>query len=348
MREIVPAGIDREAYLTSSLSFTPKEANLRDYLMDFMPGTVIDAHAHSNLMEHVVSLDERIFHHMMSTFPYFSLEDSYAVKDVFFPGKKVQNLRFPHAFKGIDHRSANDYLLANSVSQDKVGVYGIPTDVAYTTQMLKHPGVAALKMYPAFFTPPVKEIYAYFKPEILEEAQSLDIPIILHLPTLITNCRDDLRNVITDFPKLRIVLAHLGLPHLVVPGLEEVYKEFASHDNLFMDTAMIPSEEVVGMAIRTFGTEKIIFGSDEPLYLVRALVYKNPKLGERLITKEKYHWVDPEEQREFSYLAKDVMHMHWSALLAVKNAVDKLPSVVRDKSRENIFYKNARSLFKFK
>jgi predicted TIM-barrel fold metal-dependent hydrolase len=114
-----------------------------------------------------------------------------------------------------------------------------------------------------------------------------------------------------------------------------------------MDTAMIPSAEVVEMAIDAFGVDRIIFGSDEPLNLVRALVYNNPQLGERLITQEAYHWVDPKEHADYAYLARDVIHMHWSAILALKNATDKLPEEVRDSARESIFYGNARALFGF-
>jgi predicted TIM-barrel fold metal-dependent hydrolase len=348
MKEYSAGSINRAAYLDSALTFNPQELALRAYLMDFVPDNVIDVHSHSNLLEHVVAIDERIFHHMMSTFPYFSLEESYDVKQLLFPGKNVQALRFPNAFRGIDHKAANAYLLDESRPEDKVGLYGIPTDVDYTVRMLRDPRVAALKMYPAFFTPPVTEVYGYFKPEILEEAQALGVPIILHPPSLITSCADDLEKVITDFPKLKIVIAHLGLPHLPVPGLREAYEQIAKYDNVCMDTAMIPSEEVVSVAIAAFGVDRIMFGSDEPLNLVRALVYDNPRLGQRLITQEAYHWIDPDEHAKFAYLAKDIMHMHWSAVLALKNAIDRLPEEMRDGARESIFYQNAKEFFGFK
>lgn len=347
MIEIDPARIDQDRYLRSSLAFTPREAALRDNLMSYIPTDVIDSHSHTALPEHVLTLDQRILHHMMSTFPYFSLEDSYRTKETFFPGKNVRSLRFAQAFGGIDHKAVNDYLLDTLSSSDRMGLYGIPTDPEYTIKMLENPSISALKMYPAFFTPPVSKIYDYFKPEILEEAQALDIPVILHLPKMITQCQEDLKGVITDFPKLRIVLAHLGLPHLPIPGLEEAYREFGDNPNLFMDTAMIPSKEVVGMALRTFGPDRIMFGSDEPLYLVRAVVYENPKLGQRLATSEGYHWADPQEQKEFADFAQDAVHMHWSALSAIKEATDELQHEVRDEVREKIFFRNAREVFDF-
>lgn len=334
-------------YLEYAMLFKPEEVILRNQLMQWLPEEIIDTHSHSNLPKHVSALDPNILRHMMSTFPYFSLEESYSTKETFFPGKKTQSLRFPNAFRGIDHRAANDYLLDNSPSQDRVGLYGIPTDIPYTTQMLRRPNVSALKMYPAFFNPPAQEIYDYFKPEILEEAQALGVPIILHLPRMITGCVDDLQRVIEDFPRLRIVLAHLGLPHLVVPGLQEVYEKFSGNDNLFMDTAMIPSPEVVSMGIDTFGIDKIMFGSDEPLNLVRATVYNNPRLGQRLITEKDYHWVDGKEHEEYQELAKGVVHMHWQSLLALKHAIDNLPVSQQEAFRNHIFKTNAEGLFHF-
>ncbi len=330
-----------------SLSLTRREMEYRDSLMNWLPPDIIDAHAHCNLPGHVGVLPERVQNHMMSTFPSLTLEESIAIKAIFFPGKKVRTLRFASAFSGIDHFAANDYLLKNSPSDDRVALYVLPDDIDYSVQMMDNVRVSALKAYYLYFDPPATRIYQYFPKEVLEVAQFKGIPIILHLPRLITLCGDDLMQVLTDFPRLRIVLAHLGLPHLMVPGLEASYERFSNFENLFMDTSMIPSPEVVELALRKFGSNRITYGSDEPLNLIRAATYPNPEKGQRLVSEYPYHWVDPEEQAMYARFAIDVMHTHWQSIQAIRDAWDKFSINEQGRIRVNVFSRTAKELYGF-
>lgn len=336
-----------ERYLSYSLALTKREQELVALFREWLPDQIIDVHAHCNLAEHVGDIDETMYRHMMTTFPSFTLEESLRNREVFFPTKTVQSLRFPNVFRGINFRAANAYLLSASGEQDRVALCGIPTDTDYTVAMMAHPRVSALKMYYIFFDPPATIIYQYFPPEVLEEAQSRSIPIILHLPRMITKCEDDLRTVLQDFPRLKVVLAHLGLPHLPVSGLREAYEAFALYPNLVMDTAMIPSREVVELALKVFGHERIMFGSDEPLNMVRSTVYEHPNLGQRLATEYLYHWVDPTEHASYKHLARGSIHSHWQALLALKEAIETLPAREQEEAKKAIFYSTARRVYGF-
>ena len=340
--------IDRNAYLKYALSLTQTECSRREQFSEWLPQEIIDCHAHSNLEQHVISMSERTRAHMLSTFPYFSLEESKTVQEMLYPGKRVRTLRFPKTFRGIDHRAANTYLLSQSGADDRIAIFGLPEDVSYTIGMLSHTRVSALKMYYSYWEPPATKIYEYFLPEILEEAQGRGIPIILHVPRIITTCKEDVTQVIRDFPRLRIVLAHLGLPMFLVPGLEETYTELASaSENVFMDTSLNTSAEVIGAAISIFGTERIMYGSDEPLNLVRACAYSNPKLGQRLITDYPYHWVDIPEHEEFKHIATDVTHLHWQSLEGLRSTIMKMQPSEQEQTKKRIFCQNASSLFGF-
>lgn len=338
---------DTAVNLAYALVLNEREIELIERFREWLPDRLIDTHAHCNTAEHVGSLDENMSRHMMTTFTSFTLEESQRNRDVFFPGKGVQSLRFPSVFRGVTYRAANDYLLSMSGKSDRVALYGIPTDIAYTNAMMAHPRVSALKMYYLFFDPPATRIYQYFPPEVLEEAQYRGIPIILHLPKMITACGNDLEKVLTDFPRLTVVLPHLGLPHLPVPGLLEVYERLVGYPHLFMDTSMIPSDEVVRLAIEVFGPERLMYGSDEPLNMIRSRVYRHPTLGQRLITEHMYHWVDPEEHARFKHLARGLVHSHWQALLALKEAIEMLPNREQEDAKSAIFFSTARSVYGF-
>lgn len=335
------------AYMASALAFSAAELEVRSSLADWLPDSIIDCHVHCNLDAHVLDVDDTTFHHMMSTFPSFSLEQSYTLRSLLYPSKRVRSLRFSHVFRGIDHRAANIYLCEHKDPADRVALYGIPTDIEYTVQALRSMPVSALKMYPAYFSPRAQTIYQYFPSPILEEVQGLGLPIILHLPKPITECREDLWGLIRDFPKLNIVLAHLGLPNFATQDLENVYREFAQCEYVYMDTAMRTSVDVLRLAFNAFGPDRILFGSDEPLNLIRAATYRHPELGQRIVSEYNYHWLDSAEQARYGYIAKGAMHVHWQSLVAIQSALSEYDPATSLRARELVFERNAARLFGF-
>lgn len=344
---MIPSVIKRDEYLAYSFSFEKHEIALRKRLMEWLPSSMIDCHVHSNLPEHVKYMEKKDIHTISSTFPCFSIEESNLLDERFYPGKVVRKLRFPHVFRGVNHKEANDYLLNDSPAHDRIAVFGLPDDIEYTSAIMHHSKVAALKMYYSYVNPTATYIYQCFPPEILEVAQSLGLPIILHLPKVVTSCVDDLLKLLTDFPKLVVVLAHLGLPKIPIPGLLEAYNKIATFDQVFMDTAMNPSSDVIGMAINAFGLDRIMFGSDEPLNMLRYTAYVNPDRGQRVVTEYKYHWVDADEHEKYRHLAQDAVHVHWQSIVAIKKVIQSLPKRKRAIAKENIFRNNAKEVFGF-
>jgi predicted TIM-barrel fold metal-dependent hydrolase len=337
-----------EEYLAHALRFKPEEETLRDSFAEWLPDDIIDCHAHSNLKEHVVDIAEKARAHMLSSFPYYSIADSRRVCSSFFhPGKRVRTLRFAKTFRGLDHRAANDYLLEESPKHDRVALFGLPEDIDYTASMLNHPRASALKMYYFYVEPTAKTIYEVFKPEILEEAQRLDKPIILHMPKMIVHSAADLERVLDDFPRLRVSIAHLGSTKFAVDGLREVYANLASRKNVSLDTSLNPSREVVRMALECFGSERIMYGSDEPLHLLRSIPFNHPEKGQRIITDYPYHWVDAADHAKYGHLASNAVHAHWLALGAVRNAIESLPKSQQENAKHRIFFKNASDFFGF-
>lgn len=339
--------IDREAYLAYARALTENELGFIREFQEWLPGTIIDCHAHCNLPQHVRSIDDRAYNHMLSTFPSFSLEESREWHALLHSGKKIRSLRFPKTFRGIDHRAANLYLLGQSDAHDRIALYGLPDDSEYTIGMLGHPRVSALKMYYSYLEPPATEIYQYFPKVVLEEAQSRDVPIILHPPRRIAACLDQILTLTKDFPRLRVCLAHLSLTKSVVPGLEEAFAAIARLPHIHFDTALVPSAEVVEMALRIVGTERIMYGSDEPLNLIRSTPYVHPEKGERLATEYQYHWVDKADYQTYKQLAIGVTHAHWQALRAVKTAVSSLPEKEQDTAKQKLFHDNAQQFYGF-
>lgn len=339
--------IARDAYLSYAGNFNDTEHHLVDEFDHWLPTKIIDCHAHCNRPEHVRSVDDRAYYHMLSTFPSFTLEESKEWHHKFHPGKQIRSLRFPKTFRGIDHKAANLYLLEESPEQDRIALYGLPDDIQYTIGMLDHPRVSALKMYYSYLEPPATQIYQYFPPVVLEAAQARDIPIVLHPPKNIALCLDQILQLIEDFPRLRICLAHLSLTKYIVPVLGEAFAAIEQYPLVNFDTALVPSADVVSMALRIVGSDRIMYGSDEPLHLIRSVAYKHPTLGERLVTEYPYHWVDLVEHEEYKHLAQGTVHAHWLSLRAVKDAVTLFLGGKQEEIKQRIFYDNAHQFYGF-
>lgn len=339
--------MNRDAYLEYARLFTEAEKDIIREFTEWLPEMIIDCHAHCNLPEHVRSINDRAHNHMLSTFPSFSLEESKKWHALLHPEKFIRSLRFPTIFRGIDHRAANLYLLERSDAQDRIALYGLPDDLEYTIGMLAHPRVSAFKMYYSYLEPPATEIYQYFPKVVLEVAQTRNIPIILHPPRRIIMCLDQILKLVEDFPRLRICLAHLSLTKTAVPGLEEAFAIIARYPQVYFDTALVPSVEVVTMALRIVGSDRIMYGSDEPLHLIRSVPYIHPQRGERLATEYPYHWVDLTEHHEYKHIAVGATHAHWQALQAIKGAVSIFPQKEQEAIKQKIFHDNAKLFYNF-
>lgn len=339
--------IDRDKYLSSALVLSKEEKNQVVKFRDWLPERIIDAHIHCNESFHVRSVPQKAFSHMISTYPYFTIEESKRLNKLLYPTKIIFSLRFANVFKGIDHRRANDYLYKNSPNFDRVALFGLPEDVAYTIAELKTGKYAALKMYYSYPQPTATSIYEVFKPDILEVAEDLDIPIILHTPQIITKSIQDIVRLCCDFPKLRITIAHLGSTKFIIPGLEDAYYKLSKFDNILLDSALNPSSEVCTLAIRAFGYERIIYGSDAPLNLLRSVAYIHPTKGQQIVTQNSYHWLDKNDYENYSHLARRAAHSHWAALGALQSAINSLPRGSRNTAKSRIFFDNAKRQYKF-
>jgi len=151
--------------------------------------------------------------------------------------------------------------------------------------------------------------------------------------------------VLTEkFPDLKIIIAHMGLAYLMLKNLKESFSLLSKYENIYLGTSMVASEKVFELALNTFGYHRIIFGTDQPLNLIRGKMYSNPTSGIRIATNYPYHWVDPKEQKEFSRYSMNSVHLHWEMLLALKRAIQSYGE--NREIKECIFKENAKRVFK--
>ncbi len=347
--------IDYKTYYDHAFTLNEAELALRARLLTQVPGLIIDAHVHAGGADHFdeAALPTHIFGHMMSTFPVVTVEQSQLIDRTFLPGKDVRKVRFAHAFTGIGHQAVNAYLLESSPSSDAVALFGLsncPDDIGYTIDELRSRRYAGLKMYYNASNPPKSQLYDYFPPDVLHVAEAVGVPIILHLPHSLYNSAAEVEQLTAEHPNLKVILAHIGVAHVVKPELDKILRSIAASGNVYVDTSAVENPQLVLSALQQLGYGNVLYGSDEPLSLIRSVVYENPSLGPRLLTDYPYHWADQQEQEQWGHLFTDkFVHAHWRQLQAIVDAVNQLHESPQTRARvlEDIFYANAARLFGF-
>ncbi len=346
--------INYQAYYDHGLQATKEEGQIIDALAGHLPNKIIDSHTHAGADEHFDenNLSEFTKGHMVSTFPVTTFEQSAEVSDLMFPGLEVRKVRFAHAFRGIAHTAVNSYLTESVDPADRValfGVHGTQEGIDYTVEELHTNKYTGLKMYYSSEQEPVYDLFEYYPRPILAAAESVGTPIILHLPRSLESSLPEIRELVTSYPKLQIVLAHAGVTWIDNDEVDSVYAQTAHYQNIMADTAGVTDARVLEKIIRHFGANRILFGSDEPLNLLREQSYEHPELGVRIITDFPYHWVNPEEFSEFHGKVGTPQYNHVMQVEALLTAIRRIaPNLQQQQAMvQKIFYDNSHRVFGF-
>jgi predicted TIM-barrel fold metal-dependent hydrolase len=337
--------IDVTEYWIDSLRFNKEETGIAEELAAWMPHKILDCHAHSCSKEMLLKQEEFFFTRPASTFPTFSLEESCNCQKLFYPDKQVITLRFGFPIQGYDLRGQNEYLLSGENESNLVAAIGLPESLDYTSRMICNKKVRAVKIYPFQTFPPAQTILQFFTPEILALAENADKPIILHLPRPLWQCLEEIVQICQMFPRLKIVLAHAGLCYIPNKSFAKCLDILAVYPNIYMDTAMVPSPEPITEAISKLGSNRVLYGSDEPVNMARWVEFLHPELGIRSIPRYKYHWINETMWKQYGQLAQDTIHNHWKTLLAIRSAISALDINTQEYAKNRIFFENASDLF---
>jgi predicted TIM-barrel fold metal-dependent hydrolase len=143
-------------------------------------------------------------------------------------------------------------------------------DAAREVERLKKIGIRGLKVHPShqLFAPnayrdgfgPLAAMY--------EKAQELEIPVMIHTGTSIFPGARNLYaqplladDLVVDFPKLVVILAHGGRPL----WMEEAFFLVRRHKNMYMDISGIPPQKLMEYFPRIGEiADKVLFGTDWP------------------------------------------------------------------------------------
>ena len=142
------------------------------------------------------------------------------------------------------------------------------------------------------------EIHDMLTPGQLEYLNSKRLAITLHIPRS-DRFADPINQrqmieICEKYPNIKIIFAHIGRAYFMRNIRASNIDELAKLPNAFFDTAMINSEEILRYAADHFPADRILFGTDNPIALLRGksveinnqyayLMGENYKIGTAII-----------------------------------------------------------------
>jgi predicted TIM-barrel fold metal-dependent hydrolase len=94
--------------------------------------------------------------------------------------------------------------------------------------------------------------------DVAAKCQELNLPILMHLGSRPET--SNIQNLVTRFPRLNFILAHLG-----IPWFQKTWAMARDLPNIYLDiSGPYLSKSIVAKAVKTIGPDKLIYGTDAP------------------------------------------------------------------------------------
>lgn len=114
------------------------------------------------------------------------------------------------------------------------------------------PGVTGVKLHPYWHRFPLIDASA-----ICERCEQLGIPVLIHLGF---GERGAWRRLADQFPKLRMVFAHCGMPYF-----DKLWPVVRAYPNVYLDVSSpFLDEALVRDAVAALGPHRLLYGTDAP------------------------------------------------------------------------------------
>jgi predicted TIM-barrel fold metal-dependent hydrolase len=248
-------------------------------LADFLPEEIYDIHVHLHVPAHGVPTPEAIKESWAAEAPHeLSRDQLQPLQEQLFPGHRTRSLVFANPSKWVDLEAANAHVAAAIAADRADGL--LVTRPEWTPDhvrgLLAQGGFLGCKPYPGLVGGRFDENVAlddFLPPAQQALADELGLIVMLHIPRP-ERLRDprnqaEVRRLVEEHPGLRLIIAHLGRAYTMSfaeTGLQAL-RDLPVH----WDFAMNLNAEVIARALEVLGPERILYGSDLPIALMRGM-----------------------------------------------------------------------------
>lgn len=332
-----------------------------DELMAWAPDVIFDAHVHLGPPEAMGAISPERRKMALSTFTNLTWEELEDVYGRVYRAKRIAGLvavGFP--LREVDVEVANRYIIGVMKNSPKVKGFLLahPTDAEPTLAMFNE----ALAEGVRFFG--VKPYFDFLGKDVFETAMSEFIPepllefmdrerLILLLHTSGTGMgesanQDYLRSVMERFPRVRIILAHMG--RYLEPGQFHSFCDsgLLEYATLYLEMSSASLAEVYRRVLSEPNVhDRLLFGSDLPFGLITGVERWSETHGPIFVTRDSYPWSDPILQESSPLGRNRLTYNTYHTIQAFKDALDSMrfPSEQKETIKQGMFFGNASALF---
>jgi hypothetical protein len=267
-----------------------------------------------------------------------------------FPGKSVTPLMFANVFDAAHIDSMNGYV---SECAARTGypalIFAHPTWTGVELERRIRDGrFTGAKVYltlsPHYIPEKEIRIFDYLPPHQLDVLNRNRWVVMLHIPRD-GRLRDPVNlaqmiEIEKNWPKVRLIIAHVGRAYCD-EDVGDAFQRLSVTKDMVFDFSANTNDRVFEWALRAFGPERCLFGSDMPITKMRMRRVCEGGRYINVIPRGLYgdvagdknlREVDPPEADELSLFM-------YEEILAAKNAVERVG--LRKSDVESIFLKNA-------
>jgi predicted TIM-barrel fold metal-dependent hydrolase len=296
-------------------------------LKPWLPPHIIDCHVHVGLTEHVGPVaPERIKAHwameVASQQSWEQLRDNY---QTLFPEQQVSVLAFGAVYREVDIERENAYVLSGALDPQNRAKALFVTRPEWDAAVIRDAiakGFLGIKPYPDLALKDTDEIsiYEFLPPAHLAALNELGGVLMLHLPRAgRLGDADNVREVLAiaeGYPSIKLILPHIGRAYCL-PTAQRGLPHFADRKHVCFDISANLNADVFEFALETVGPERLLFGSDLPVTMMRGV---REYVGEKYVnyTDGAYSWnvnrKSPEEEARYTYYLYEELRAMIAAL----------------------------------
>ena len=250
-------------------------------LSDFLPDRFIDVHTHVWLDRH--KRHGPADHARTVSWPSLvakecSIDDLEKSYRLMFPGRSVKALVFSSVSADDDVDAMNAYIgEAGRSHGHPTLMYAFPAwsgkEVDRKIRAGRFLGVKVyLNLAPAYLPRQEIRIFDFLPPHQLDVLDRGRRVVMLHIPRD-ARLRDPVNleqmlEIERNWPRVRLIIAHVGRAYCD-EDVGDAFQRLSVTKNMVFDFAANTNDHVFEQAIRTFGPERCLFGSDMPITWMR-------------------------------------------------------------------------------
>lgn len=307
-----------------------------EHLDAWLPSRIFDAHTHvfdPQFRLATMSEEKRRQYWVNEVVEPINAADADRCQKLVFPGRDFSCLCFGSVSLDFDIEAENANLQTECVQRGwyRLAVVRPQWSAERVAQELDQPRVLGVKVYYAlidndptsrdkYLEASIFDFLPHHQLELLNRRHSW---VTLHVPKAgrlghPSNIAE-IKEIRRRYPDITLVIAHLGRCY-TMDHAREAFPHFANDEGLYFDSSAVLNTDVHRLALETFGPNRILYGTDNPVFYMR---------GRRLFSGRQYfnrtdypfHFNRDRESPEIE--ARYTLYMY-EELLAIRRACEAI------------------------